>query len=174
MPGRTHRYQTQLSWHGSTAGGYASYDRTHEVTAPPANVRLTMSADPAFRGDPDRVNPEQLLLAAASSCQMLSLLALAAREGIDVVDYQDGAEAVMPEDHKPLRITRITLRPRLLVAPGAGERVAALMVRAHHECFIANSVNAEIVLEPEIHEMSGGGDPTSSERGAQPSPTSRR
>ncbi|MGO8685920.1 MAG: OsmC family protein [Candidatus Dormibacteria bacterium] len=155
MAGRTHRYQILLSWHGSTAGGYAAYDRTHQVAAPPGNVSLTLSADPSFRGDPELPNPEQLLLAAASSCQLLSFLALAAREGIDVVDYQDDAEAVMPEDDKPVRITRITLRPRVVVPPGSGERVRALLVRAHHECFIANSVNAEIVLAPEIVHSDG-------------------
>jgi organic hydroperoxide reductase OsmC/OhrA len=149
-------YRTELTWQGSTGGGYAAYDRTHQVTAPPAGVTLTMSADPTFRGDPERINPEQLLLAAASSCQMLSFLALAAREGIDVVGYQDSAEALMPLEDKPVRITRITLRPRLVVvAPGTGERVRELMVRAHHECFIANSVSAEIAIEPEIVDAAG-------------------
>ncbi len=151
MRAHPHLYRTELTWQGSTGGGYAAYDRTHQVTAPPAGVTLSLSADPTFRGDPDRLNPEQLLLAAASSCQMLSFLALAAREGIDVVDYRDSAEALMPLEDKPVRITRITLRPRVVVVdPGAGERLRALMVRAHHECFIANSVNAEITLEPEI------------------------
>ena len=155
MRDHLHRYRTELAWHGSTGDGYAIYDRTHRVDAPPGNVSLTMSADPAFRGDPGLPNPEQLLLAAASSCQLLSFLALVAREGIDVVSYEDSAEAVMPDDDKPVRITRITLRPRVVVAPGAGERVRALMVRAHHECFIANSVNADIVVEPEIRHTDG-------------------
>ena len=43
--------------------------------------------------------------------------------------------------------------------PGSGERVRALLVRAHHECFIANSVNAEIVLEPEIRHPDGSQEP---------------
>ena len=87
---------------------------------------------------------------------MLSFLALAAREGIDVVGYQDSAEALMPLEDKPVRITRITLRPRVVVAtPGTGERVRELMVRAHHECFIANSLSAEIAIEPEIRHPDG-------------------
>jgi len=155
MRDHIHRYRTGLAWHGSTGGGYAAYDRTHRVDVPPGNVSLTMSADPAFRGDPGLPNPEQLLLAAASSCQLLSFLALVAREGIDVVSYEDSAEALVPDDDKPVRITRITLRPRVVVAPGAGERVRELMVRAHHDCFIANSVNAEIILEPEIRHADG-------------------
>jgi organic hydroperoxide reductase OsmC/OhrA len=155
MPARVHHYHTQLTWHGSTAGGYAAYDRTHRVTTPPGNVTLNLSADPAFRGNPELPNPEQLLLTAASSCQLLSFLALAAREGIDVIDYEDDAEAVMPEDDKPVRITRIALHPRVVITAGTTERVSELMVRAHHECFIANSVNAEITLEPEIRRAHG-------------------
>jgi organic hydroperoxide reductase OsmC/OhrA len=114
-----------------------------------------MSADPAFRGDPELPNPEQLLLAAASSCQLLSFLALVAGEGIDVVSYEDRAEALMPVDDKPVRITGITLRPRVVVATGDPDRVRALMERAHHDCFIANSVNAVITIEPEILHADG-------------------
>ena len=150
MRDHIHRYRTELAWHGSTGDGYAAYDRTHRVDAPPGNVSLTMSADPAFRGDPELPNPEQLLLAAASSCQLLSFLALVAGEGIDVVSYEDSAEALMPDDDKPVRITGITLRPRVVVATGDPDRVRALMERAHHDCFIANSVTAVITIEPEI------------------------
>jgi organic hydroperoxide reductase OsmC/OhrA len=155
MRDHIHRYRTELAWHGSTGGGYAAYDRTHRVDVPPGNVSLTMSADPAFRGNPELPNPELLLLVAASSCQLLSFLALVAREGIDVVSYEDSAEALMPDDDKPVRITGITLRPRVVVATGDPDRVRALMERAHHECFIANSVNAEIILEPEIRHADG-------------------
>jgi organic hydroperoxide reductase OsmC/OhrA len=156
MRDHVHRYRIELAWHGSTGGGYAAYDRTHRVDVPPGNVSLTMSADPAFRGNPELPNPEQLLLAAASSCQLLSFLALVAREGIDVVSYEDSAEALMPDDDKPVRITWITLRPRVVVATGDPDRVRALMERAHHECFIANSINAEIAIEPEILRADGG------------------
>jgi organic hydroperoxide reductase OsmC/OhrA len=155
MRDHIHRYRTELAWHGSTGDGYAADDRTHRVDAPPGNVSLTMSADPAFRGDPELPNPEQLLLAAASSCQLLSFLALVAGEGIDVVSYEDRAEALMPVDDKPVRITGITLRPRVVVATGDPDRVRALMERAHHDCFIANSVNAVITIEPEILHADG-------------------
>jgi organic hydroperoxide reductase OsmC/OhrA len=80
---------------------------------------------------------------------MLSFLAIAARSGVDVVSYSDEAEAMMPEDDKPVRITRITLRPRMVVAAGNNvERVLRIVEKAHHECYIANSVTSEIVIEP--------------------------
>jgi organic hydroperoxide reductase OsmC/OhrA len=62
-----HRYRTTAAWQGSTAAGYDGYDRGHEVRAAPAEAVLALSGDPAFRGDPRRLNPEQLLVAAASS-----------------------------------------------------------------------------------------------------------
>jgi organic hydroperoxide reductase OsmC/OhrA len=148
---RVHEYRCRLDWTGSTAAGYESYDRTHSVACPPAGTELRLSGDPAFGGSADLLNPEQLLVAAASSCQMLSFLAYAARARIDVVSYVDEAEAVMPEDDKPVRITAITLRPRIVIAGGADEaRVRHFVERAHEACFIANSLRSEITIEPVI------------------------
>lgn len=86
----THLYDVALTWTGSTSD-VRTYDRSHQVTANGTGVAL--SADKAFRGDPAKLNPEALLVAAASSCQLLSFLAVAARAGIDVVSYEDDAEA---------------------------------------------------------------------------------
>ena len=147
----THSYTSVLSWRGSTGVGYDAYDRTHRVVTPPASGELELSSDPAFRGTANLANPEQLLLAAASSCQLLSFLAMAARSRIDVLAYDDEAEAVMPEAVRPVRITRITLRPRIVVADVVDlEKARKLVGRAHAACYIANTVNAEIVLEPVI------------------------
>jgi organic hydroperoxide reductase OsmC/OhrA len=148
---RVHHYRAQCSWRGSTAVGYDAYRRDHSGTVPPAAVELALSSDPAFRGDPDRANPEQLLLLAATSCQLLSFLAAAARARVDVLEYDDHAEAAMDMDDRPARITRITLRPRIVVAPGTKQdRVEHLVAVAHRECFIANSLRSEMTIEPEI------------------------
>ena len=114
-------------------------------------VTLALSSDPAFRGDATLLNPEQLLVMAASSCQLLSFLAVAARARIDVIEYRDDAEGEMPEDDPPVRITRITLRPQIVVWEDVNEaRVRHLVEVAHRECFIANSLQTEVVVEPEI------------------------
>ena len=157
MSHREHRYRTSLTWSGSTAHGYEAYDRTHQIGLAPSPEVLQLSADPAFRGSPELSNPEQLLLAAASSCQMLSFLATAARSGIDVRSYTDDAEALMPEVDLPVRITRITLRPRIVVAAGTNiERVRRVVEKAHEECYIANSVTSEIAIEPSIEHQDAG------------------
>ena len=146
-----HTYRSQLTWEGSTAVGYEHYERAHRVVMPPAEGDLTLSSDPAFRGDERLPNPEVLLLSAASSCQLLSFLAIAARSGIDVLSYVDEAEALMPEDDPPMRIARIVLRPRIVVAEGSPvERVERIVHKAHDQCYVANTLNAEMALEPEI------------------------
>lgn len=152
----THTYRARLSWTGSTGVGYDSYDRTHRVTTPPADGELVVTSDPSFLGRPELRNPEQLLLAAASSCQLLSFLAIAARSRIDVLAYEDDAEAIMPEAPRHVRITQITLRPKIIVGHGADlDRVRRIIDKAHHECYIANTLNAEIVIDPSIEVAPG-------------------
>ena len=148
----THRYAARLTWSGSTADGFDRYTRAHEATAPPATdgQPLRLSADPGFHGDPAKLNPEQLLVLAASSCQLLSFLAVAARARIEVTGYEDDAEGEMPEDDRPMRVARITLRPTITVGPDApgDERLRQLTDTAHRHCFIANSLTSEIRIEP--------------------------
>lgn len=146
-----HRYRARCSWSGSTAGGYEAYDRDHDASAPPAQAALALSGDPAFGGDAGRLNPEQLLVAAAASCQLLSFLAVAARARLDVREYSDDAEAEMPEDDPPTRIVRIVLRPRIALAAGPDEdRVRHLVQVAHRHCFVANSLKTQVAIEPQI------------------------
>jgi len=153
MTGTIHTYRTSLTWKGSTGEGYAAYDRTHSVVAPPAEATLTLSSDPAFSGDPSLLSPEQLLVLSASSCQLLSFIAVAARSRIDVVAYRDSAEAVMPEDDSPTRITRIDLRPIVTIRSGdagapSDDRLLHLCEVAHEECYVANSLRTEVVVIP--------------------------
>ena len=61
-------YQVRCSWRGSTGVGYQHYQREHAASAPPALDSLVLSADRAFLGQPDRLNPEQLVVIAAASC----------------------------------------------------------------------------------------------------------
>ena len=147
-----HRYRARCSWLGSTGVGYEQYGREHHASAPPAAPELTLSSDPAFRGDPSHLNPEQLLVLAAASCQLLSFLAVAARARLDVVAYEDDAEGVMPEYDRPIRLTAIRLRPHIVLKPGRADeaRVRQLVQLAHHECYIANSLKTEVTVDPSI------------------------
>lgn len=151
---RTHRYQVGVEWTGNLGHGtadYKSYGRDHRITAP-GRPELAGSSDPAFRGDAARWNPEDLLLASLSSCHMLWYLHLCSAAGIVVLAYRDEAEGVMAEDQDGGgRFAAATLRPVAMLAPGADAvHALALHEEAHRLCFIANSVNFPVTLEPRI------------------------
>jgi organic hydroperoxide reductase OsmC/OhrA len=141
---RQHRYALTVEWTGNRGDGtssYRSYDRDHEIRAEHA-ASIAGSSDPAFRGNPSRWNPEQLLLAAAAQCHMLSYLHHAAVNGVVVVGYVDHPTAVMTEDSDGGgRFTEITLHP-LVTITGADQ--VELAERLHHDanrsCFIASSL----------------------------------
>jgi organic hydroperoxide reductase OsmC/OhrA len=145
---RTHLYNARIHWTGDTGEGWESYARAHSAKAPPATPDLTLTTGES-KGDPKDLNPEQLVVMAASSCQLLWFLHLAAKARISVIEYEDDAEAEMPEDDPPVRLTKIALRPRIVVKPGPSEeRVKHLVELAHKECYIANSLKTEVVIEP--------------------------
>lgn len=148
MTSRQHRYTVTVEWTGNRGEGtstYRSYDRDHEVRAEHATT-IAGSADPIFRGNPSRWNPEQLLLAAASQCHMLSYLHHAAVNGVVVTGYVDHPSAVMTEDGEGGgKFTEITLHPLVTITDADLVEVAE---RLHHDanrsCFIASSLGVPV------------------------------
>ncbi|GAA1672104.1 OsmC family protein [Microbacterium lacus] len=136
-----------MNWQGRT-DSYENYGRRHEVAV--AGSVLTMSADAAFHGDPGLPNPEQLVVAAASSCQLLSFLAVAAHAGVEVLEYEDAASGEMSSEDLPMRLTNIVLRPRIVVHGASAYRVGRLVRKAHDQCYVANSLGADVIVEPSI------------------------
>ena len=97
------------------------------------------------------MNPEQLVVLAAASCQLLSFLASAALSKVDVRHYEDHAEAELSEAANPARITAIWLRPRIVVAPGSDESLVRRLVdKAHDGCYVAHSLNCVVQVQPEV------------------------
>lgn len=149
---KTHTYEVRVHWtgnRGSGTSGYRDYGRDHLIrvgTRPP----IEGSSDAAFRGDPQRYNPEDLLVASVSSCHMLWYLHLCAEAGVIVTGYEDDPLGTMVENADGSgRFTRVVLRPRIALSVGADrERAAALHAEAHRFCFVANSVTFPIVCEP--------------------------
>jgi len=148
-----HHYRAALSWTGakdSPTTDYKSYSREYTATVE-GKPALIGSADPTFRGDATRHNPEDLLLIALAACHMLSYLALCSRQGVRVTGYEDRAEGVMEMRDGRIRFTSVTLRPRVVIAAGSDPVLArALHEQAHHECYIANSVNFTVAHEAEV------------------------
>jgi organic hydroperoxide reductase OsmC/OhrA len=152
--GREHSYSVTVRWTGNTGtgtSGYRSYERRHEIAAE-GKPLIEASSDPVFRGDRTRWNPEELLVAALSSCHQLAYLHLCADAGIVVVDYVDQAAGWMAETPDGAgQFTRVMLRPRVTIAAG-GDAAKALELHhgAHAICFIARSVNFPVECEAGI------------------------
>ena len=129
---------------------YEGYSRDHEWIFE-GGQRLTGSAAEAFLGSPEGVDPEEAMVVALSSCHMLTLLAIAAKKGWTVESYDDDAEGTLDKnDAGKLSLTRVTLRPRIIFAEGKtpdAEALQRLHHQAHENCFIANSVKTEVVIE---------------------------
>jgi organic hydroperoxide reductase OsmC/OhrA len=148
---KQHHYHATITWTGNKGQGtrdYRSYDRDHTVTLA-HKAPILASADPAFRGDPAKVNPEELLLSALSGCHLLWYLHLCADHGIVVVDYQDTASGTMVEQEPGGRFTEVTLRPRVTIMdPAQVDQALALHQEANKRCFIANSCNFPVHHQP--------------------------
>lgn len=154
MTGREHRYAVELEWTGNTGAGtsaYAAYGRDH-VLRHGDKPELAGSADPAFRGDPARWNPEDLMVASLSACHQLWYLALCARAGVTVTAYTDAADGRMLEaaDGGGAFVEAV-LRPRVTVAAGSDlDAARRLHDEAHRLCYIARSVNFPVRVEAEV------------------------
>lgn len=148
-------YTATLTWRrGAQAFSDGKYSRAHDIafdggiTVPasssPHVVRVPLSRE-------DAVDPEEMLVAALSSCHMLFFLDFARRAGFVVDSYVDPAEGVMGKDERGrIAITTITLKPRIEWSgdkrPSEAE-IAELHHKSHEACFIANSFRGEVKVE---------------------------
>ncbi len=142
---KLHQYNTDLRWTGNTGNGtenYRSYERSYTISVH-GKPEIAGSSDPAFRGDPGKYNPEEMLVAALSSCHMLSFLHLCAISSVIVLGYSDNAAGTMEEGNDGNgRFTEVMLKPQVVVKEASMiEKANALHEKAHHNCFIANSCN---------------------------------
>lgn len=146
------QHKALISWFRNTKSfAYEDYERRHSWRFE-GGAEIRASAAPAFRGDAECVDPEEALVASLSACHMLTFLALASKKRLIVDSYQDQASGVLEENADGrLAIIRVTLRPKIKFAdetqPTQAE-INKLHERSHKECFIANSVKTEIVIEP--------------------------
>jgi organic hydroperoxide reductase OsmC/OhrA len=141
-----------MRWTGNTGSGtrdYRGYERAHEYIVEGKPV-IPGSSDPAFRGDRTRWNPEELLVMSLSSCHMLWYLHLCATHHISVVDYVDDAVGTMVEtEDTGGHFTEVVLRPAVTIEAGGDIALAeSIHEKAHHLCFVANSVNFPVRVEP--------------------------
>lgn len=147
-----HYYTTKVSWIGNLStgtSGYSEYSRRHEIIVE-GKPLIPGSSDLSFRGDPERYNPEDLLVSSLSSCHMLWYLHLCADANIIVTEYVDYAEGIMVEETGgSSKFQRVVLHPNVTVIEGTNLLKAhELHSQANTRCFIANSVNFTVEHEP--------------------------
>lgn len=140
-------HRIALSW---TDGGkpftYDAYPREHTVTFKTGQA-VTVSASPVYKGDGVHADPEDLLVAALSSCHMLSFLAICTKKKITVQSYDDDATGLLENDGGKIWLARVTLRPQVVCNADAAT-LAQIHHLAHQACFIANSVKTAVLVEP--------------------------
>lgn len=154
MP-RTHQYGAAIRWTGNRGTGtssYRAYKRTHEISGESKPI-IAGSADPAFRGEAERWNPEELLVVSLSQCHLLWYLHLAATAGVVVIDYTDEPVGTLSEaaDGSGAFID-VLLRPTVTVTDRAMLPAAeALHDAVHATCFIVRSVSFPVRHQPTTH-----------------------
>ena len=151
------QHRATVDWRLETAEfKYETYNRSHSLAfdhgirapgaAAPANI-------PPTAAGASGIDPEQSFVAALSACHMLWFLHLACNRKFKVTEYHDEAVGLLEKraDGKEA-ITRVTLRPAVSFegATPTPEQHAQLHEKAHERCFIANSVNSEVFVEPSI------------------------
>jgi organic hydroperoxide reductase OsmC/OhrA len=140
-------HKANIKWsRGGKDFTYKTYSRDH-VWSMNGN-EIPASATTAYLGNPNRVDPEAALVAALSSCHMLTFLALAANKGFVVDSYEDAAVGHLEKNAQgKFAVTRVELHPKIAFGgakqPAAAE-LDALHEKAHKECFIANSVITDV------------------------------
>ncbi len=144
----THTYAARLIWAGNLGNGtatYTGYGRQYRVLVA-GKPELMGTADPAYRGEPDKHNPEDLFLASLAACHMLFYLAICARQGVRVLAYEDRASGTLvTREDGGGQFESVTLSPLVTIARESDADLAAeLHNTAHARCFIANSCSVPV------------------------------
>jgi organic hydroperoxide reductase OsmC/OhrA len=146
-------HRATLKWKRTSADfSYASYNRAHEIVYKNGLVAVPSSAAPEFKGDNDRVDPEEAFVASLSSCHMLTFLFICSQKRLVVDAYDDEASGTLEKGvNGKLWMANVILRPRVRFEPSVTVDAATLNEihhKSHEDCFIANSVKTKVTVEP--------------------------
>jgi len=151
---KEHHYALSIEWTGNLGTGtsdYRAYTRDHLISGE-NKPDIPGSSDPHFRGDKTRYNPEEMLVAALSTCHMLSYLHLCAVNKVIVLEYNDKATGTMVENPDGSgQLTETTLNPVVKVKDSSmNAKAFELHEQAEKMCFIARSINFPVHHKPTI------------------------
>lgn len=149
----THLFQGTLAWLGQPAGRpftYETYSRASRLEFE-GGAAIEASSPGVFLGDDSKANPETLMMASLMQCHFLTFMAVAAKSRVEVTGYTDRASGTIGKKDGRMRFLEVVLRPRVrLAAPIDAEKFRSMHDKAHANCIMANSVNFEVRVEPEL------------------------
>ncbi|OGU35721.1 MAG: hypothetical protein A2068_06990 [Ignavibacteria bacterium GWB2_35_6b] len=130
---------------------YKDYNREHEWIFDNGQ-KIDASASQPYLGKPEFVDPEEAFVAALSSCHLLTLLAICSRKNITVESYEDNAEGFLDKNENGiLFLKKVILRPKIKFQDEVDDNtIKELHHLSHQECFLANTVKSEMLIEPEF------------------------
>jgi organic hydroperoxide reductase OsmC/OhrA len=138
---KSFRYKAKTAWSSARRGTLSAAGKPDVVVGSP----------PEFKGGPDVWSPEELLVAALNTCLMLTFLTFAQAKGLSPAGYESEAEGLLEHVDGKYRITRVDVRPRVLLGSEADiEAARKIMDGVEAQCFISNSITAEVVLTPQF------------------------
>lgn len=142
MTEEKHSYTTSLRWVSQRRGTLSS----------DGLPQIEVATPPQFPGGhPGIWSPEHLFVAAAEACLMTTFLAIAESSKLAFQEYSSQAEGILEKTEQGYQITRIIIRPRVLISDAsAGERAKRIVEKAEQHCLISKSVKTAVSIEVEI------------------------
>jgi organic hydroperoxide reductase OsmC/OhrA len=150
---QAHAFEGELHWTGAAqtaADGRLKLGRAFVVRFA-GKPEIAGSSPAVFNGDDTRHNPETLMVASLMACHHLTYLAVCERAGIGIVAYDDRGRGTLAMKDGKIRMTEIVLQPQVRIADAARiDEARALHEKAHANCFMSNSVNFEVTVQPTV------------------------
>lgn len=146
-------FEGTLTWQGQSAGRPFTYETIDRATRLefPGGAAIEASAPSQFMGDDSRANPETLMLGSLMQCHFLTFMAVAAKSGATVLSYSDSATGTLGrKDDGKTGFVSVTLRPQVVLDEAHQDRLATFHEKAHRNCFMSNSVNFPVTIEPAL------------------------
>jgi organic hydroperoxide reductase OsmC/OhrA len=139
---KSFRFKNSLAWSGGRRGRASA----------PGKPEMDVGSPPEFKGEPGLWSPEELLVGALNGCLMLTFVAMAQAKGLQFVAYESAAEGLLENADGKYRITEVSVQPSLVVKSQADlETARAIMDAVEENCFISNSITAQVKLAPQFH-----------------------
>ncbi len=145
-------FRAQILWQGTPEATKANFSRDHRVIVP-GKLEASASSAPSFKGNKDLVNPEELLVSALASCQMLTYVYLCFQNNLPIRSYRDEVEGQLGKDANGRTfVAKIKLLPQVVFGSAESQTMRATAIRlireAHDQCFVANTLKTDVEIEP--------------------------